>query len=105
MWICTMIFGVISDWLIKSEKISITNSRKLFTTLSFAIPGLFLVAASYSGCDRTLAVAMFCVAMAFKGAYYSGMKANALDLSPNYAGSIMALSNGIGAIPGFIAVS
>lgn len=33
------------------------------------------------------------------------MKANVLDLSPNYAGSIMALSNGIGSIPGVVAVS
>lgn len=32
------------------------------------------------------------------------MKANSLDLSPNYAGSIMAVTNGIGAVPGFVAV-
>lgn len=31
------------------------------------------------------------------------MKVNPLDLSPNYAGSIMAVTNGIGAITGVIA--
>lgn len=43
-----------------------------------------------------LAVSMFTIAMGFMGAYYSGMKANNLDLSPNFAGAIMALTNGIG---------
>lgn len=41
--------------------------------------------------------------MGFMGAYYSGMKVNALDLSPNYAASIMAIVNGIGAITGIVA--
>lgn len=33
-----------------------------------------------------------------------GMKANVLDLAPNYAGTIMAVSNGLGSLPGFFAV-
>lgn len=72
MWICTMIFSVVSDWSFSKGYIGITNSRKLFTTLSFTIPGLFLVAASYGGCNRAVAVSLFTVAMAFMGAYYSG---------------------------------
>lgn len=42
--------------------------------------------------------------MGFMGAYYSGMKANNLDLSPNFSGAIMALTNGIGAIVGIVNV-
>jgi len=72
MWISTLATGVLSDWMIERKYLSITNVRKLNTTLSYAVPGVFLVAASYSGCDRMLAVAMFVVAMTFMGAYYSG---------------------------------
>jgi ACS family sodium-dependent inorganic phosphate cotransporter len=36
------------------------------------------------------------------GTYFPGMKVNALDLSPNYAGTLMALVNGIGAIAGIV---
>lgn len=72
MWITTMVCSVISDWCINKGYVSITNSRKIYTTLSFTFPGIFLVAASFSGCNKTLAVAMFTVAMAFMGAYYSG---------------------------------
>lgn len=40
--------------------------------------------------------------MGFMGTFYPGMKVNALDLAPNYAGTIMAITNGIGAITGII---
>lgn len=72
MWICTLIFSVISDYCIKKKHIGITNSRKLYTTLAFTFPGIFLVFASFGGCNRFLAVTLFTVAMAFMGAYYSG---------------------------------
>jgi ACS family sodium-dependent inorganic phosphate cotransporter len=104
MWIMSILFGTISDWCLTKGYISLTKSRKIYTTLSFTIPGVFLVIASFSGCDRMIAVLFFTIAMGFMGAYYSGMKANNLDLSPNFAGAIMALTNGIGAIVGIINV-
>lgn len=36
------------------------------------------------------------------GTFYPGMKVNALDLSPNYSGTLMALVNGIGAFTGIL---
>lgn len=41
--------------------------------------------------------------MGLLGNYYPGLRVNLLDLSPNYAGTIMALSNGVGAIAGVVA--
>lgn len=67
-----MVFSVISDWCIKKQYIGLTRSRKLYTTLAFTFPGIFLVLASYGGCNRVAAVALFTIAMAFMGAYYSG---------------------------------
>lgn len=72
MWITTMVFSVISDYCISRKILGITNSRKLYTTLAFTFPGIFLVFASYGGCNKTVAVSLFTVAMAFMGAYYSG---------------------------------
>lgn len=102
MWIVSLCCGVLSDWLITKKIINITNSRKLFTSIASAGPAIFIVSASYAGCDRIVAVILFTIAMGFMGAYYSGMKVNALDLSPNYAGSVMAITNGIAAISGII---
>lgn len=61
--------------------------------------------ASYANCNRLLVVISFILAMGFKGNFYPGMKINSLDLSPNYAGSLMALTNGLGAITGVAAPS
>lgn len=65
-------------------------------------PGAGIIAASYAGCDRTAVVVLFTVSTATMGTFYPGMKVNALDLSPNYAGTLMALVNGIGAFTGII---
>lgn len=59
-----------------------------------------MVIASHAGCDRFTAIIMFTIGTGAMGAFYPGTKANNLDLSPNYTGVIMALSNGIGSISG-----
>ncbi|XP_049817601.1 putative inorganic phosphate cotransporter isoform X2 [Aethina tumida] len=102
MWIVSMSSGWLCDWLIKKNIMMITTARKFFTTLASMGPALFIILASYSGCDRTLAVTMFTLAMGCMGTFYCGMKVNALDLSPNYAGAIMAVVNGIGGLTGII---
>lgn len=65
-------------------------------------PAIFIIAASYAGCEREVVVTLFTVGMGFMGTFYCGMKVNALDLSPNNAGTLMAIVNGIGAITGII---
>uniref|UniRef100_A0A6P7F7L5 Inorganic phosphate cotransporter n=1 Tax=Diabrotica virgifera virgifera TaxID=50390 RepID=A0A6P7F7L5_DIAVI len=103
MWICSMFSGWLCDFLITRKYLKITFARKLFTIISSMGPSVFSMAASYSGCDKNLTVTMFTLAMAFKAPFYCGFKVNALDLAPNYAGIVMAVVNGMGAIAGGIA--
>lgn len=70
--------------------------------LAGIFPALFVVAASYAGCNKLLVVVSFVLSMAFMGNYYPGMRVNALDLSPNYAGTIIAISNGAASLSGVI---
>lgn len=100
MWIVSLLSGVLSDYIQQKGLISVTNSRKLFTSLAAIGPAIFIVAASYAGCDQILVVALFTIAMGIMGAYYAGMKVNCLDLSPNYAGTLMAITNGFAALTG-----
>lgn len=60
------------------------------------------LAASYAGCDKIQVVVLFTVGMATMGFFYSSMKVNVMDLSPNYAGPAMALVNGVGAVAGIV---
>lgn len=62
-----------------------------------------MIFASYSGCDTQTVVILFTASMGLMGAFYPGMKVNALDLTSNFAGTVMAIVNGIGAITGIIA--
>lgn len=45
---------------------------------------------------------MFTLGMGFMGTFYSGLKANTLDIAPNYAGVVMAVANGIGGLTGVV---
>ncbi|CAO1319250.1 unnamed protein product [Diamesa serratosioi] len=102
MWIVSITTGFLSDYIIKKKYINITNARKLFTTIASVGPAIFIVAASYAGCDRLVVVTLFTIAMGIMGTFYPGMKVNPLDLSPNYAGTLMAVTNGIGALTGIL---
>ncbi|KYN14370.1 PREDICTED: putative inorganic phosphate cotransporter isoform X1 [Trachymyrmex cornetzi] len=102
MWFCSIGSSWLADWMITKGIMSRTNVRKLGTTIASIGPGVFIIAASYSSCDRTLVVAMFTIGMALMGTFYPGMKVNGLDLSPNYSGTLMALVNGMGAFTGII---
>ncbi|CAH0397954.1 unnamed protein product [Chilo suppressalis] len=102
MWVSSFFFGLVCDFCVKRNIHSITNARKIYTTIAATGPGICIILASYSGCDTTLAVFWFVFAMTLMGAYYSGMKINPLDISPNYAGTTTAMVNGIAAISGIL---
>lgn len=73
-------------------------------TFCFSIgPGIFILAASYAGCDRGLVVVLFIFVMGSMGPFYSGVQVNTLDLSPNYSGTLMAVGNTLNAITGMVA--
>ncbi|XP_021935626.1 putative inorganic phosphate cotransporter isoform X2 [Zootermopsis nevadensis] len=102
MWIFSMASGWLCDHLITWGCLSTTNARKIFTTIASVGPGVGIIAASYAGCDRTAVVSLITLGTMLMGSFYPGMKVNALDLSPNYAGTLMAIVNGIGAFTGII---
>lgn len=123
MWTVSIVSGFFSDYLINSGYATTTQARKIFTAFgkirqfykinskftnrvlnaATIFPATFVVLASYAGCNRLLVVVLFILAMGFIGNYYPSMKVNSLDLSPNYSGSIMALTNGLGALTGIAA--
>ncbi|XP_016944953.2 putative inorganic phosphate cotransporter [Drosophila suzukii] len=102
MWVMSLLSGCVADQMIKRNCMNTTNTRKLMTGLAAFGPAAFMVAASYAGCNRALVVALFTISMGLMGTYYAGMKLTPLDMSPNYAGTLMAITNGIGAITGVI---
>ncbi|CAH2106479.1 unnamed protein product [Euphydryas editha] len=102
MYIFSFIFASFCDFCIRRKWHSITTGRKIYTTVSSTIPAIFIILASYSGCDRIEAVGLFIASMAFMGGFYSSVKINAMDIAPNYAGTCSAFVNGLAAVSGII---
>lgn len=63
---------------------------------------LCLIQVSYIGCNRTKAVILMTIAVTCIGGMYSGFLANHIDIAPNFAGSLVAMTNFIATIPGFV---
>ncbi|XP_050423926.1 putative inorganic phosphate cotransporter [Adelges cooleyi] len=90
-WLFAFGFGMFSDFLIKSKKLTITNVRKLATILCNICQGLFILGICFCGCNSTAAIIMVTLATAVNGSVSSGPLAGVVDLAPNYAGVIQGI--------------
>ena len=103
-FVCMCIFGaitsVLADSLIASGKLSTTWVRKIGNSLASFGPGIFLVIAAHSGCNTTKVLLFLIIGQSLLGAATVSVLVNALDLAPNYAGSVMGLVNGISTLSG-----
>ncbi|XP_058451457.1 putative inorganic phosphate cotransporter [Malaya genurostris] len=102
MWIFSVLGGWICDKQISKQCVSITAARKMWTTIGSLVPAISLLAASYAECNTVVVVVSFAICVTFMGGFYPGIKVNVNDLSPNYAGFLMAVVNGFGAITGIL---
>ncbi|ALC39780.1 CG18788, partial [Drosophila busckii] len=93
-WLASLSSGVLSDYLIAEGILSRTQTRQLMSWLVFFSVSMYMVY-SKEYWARSWSI------MAF-GAYYAGIKLLPLDMSPNYAGTLMGISNGLGAVPGLV---
>lgn len=66
-------------------------------------PAIFIMAATYAECNHLLVVTFFTLSIGLNAFMPSGLLANPIDLSPNYAGTIMSIGNAVGALCGIIA--
>jgi len=62
-----------------------------------------MVAVALVGCDSTWSIIFFILAMGFNGCCYPGFNSTHVDMAPDFAGTLMGLTNSFGNIPGFIA--
>lgn len=60
--------------------------------LASIIPAIFVVAASYAGCEELLVVILLSIATAGQGFDTAGTVCTSFDLAPNYIGPINAIA-------------
>lgn len=62
-----------------------------------------IVLVGYAGCNKNLAIALLSLGVGLNGAIYSGYMNSHLDIAPNFAGTLMGLTNCAATVPGFLA--
>ena len=72
MFLTSLPFGWLSDWLISGEILGYSKTKKLMNTIGQIGPALALIGLSFVKCNRTLAIIWLCIAMGLNGATYSG---------------------------------
>ncbi|XP_074036873.1 putative inorganic phosphate cotransporter isoform X2 [Leptinotarsa decemlineata] len=93
----TGICGVLADYVINKAIFSISTTRKIFTASASVIPAAALMILSFLPDDaRALSVTMLIVAIASNAGINAGFNVNHIDLSPKYAGILVALGNSSG---------
>ena len=77
-------------------------ARKIATGIATIIPGICLLSLCYIGCKHTAAVILMCIGIIGMGGMFSGFLSNHIDIAPNYAGTLVAITNTCATVPGII---
>lgn len=102
MWIFSLVLSKILDTLRARKTISTTFARKVATLIAFLVPMGCFLALSYIGCQRGVAVLLMTLAVTGVGGMFSGFLSNHIDIAPNFAGTLMAITNTVATIPGVV---
>lgn len=101
MWLFSMVLSKTLDTL-KARGVSTTVARKTATLIASVVPMFCLLALCYIGCNRGAAVGLMGIGITAIGAMFCGFLANHIDIAPNFAGTLMALTNTAATLPGII---
>ncbi|CAG2069233.1 unnamed protein product, partial [Timema podura] len=77
--------SIFCDHLLKSDKMSRTNVRKMAITISCLGQGVATLGLAFSGCNTTVAIICLVLTTSVGGVDTSGQIASMVDLSPNFA--------------------
>ncbi|XP_063599020.1 putative inorganic phosphate cotransporter [Penaeus indicus] len=105
MWIFGLSWGVCMDRLAAAGLLSVTAVRRLSTGFAHYVPAVALVVMCFVDCNSTLAMVVLCLAVGACGSAYSGNALAEQDIAPNLTGTLMGITNTMGAVMGFIAPS
>lgn len=95
MCILSFFFIFLSKVLARYDNISLSFNRKVFNTIGHWIPMISLIGLGFvTQGHAALAVVLLTLTVGISAATYLGFQVNHIDLSPNYAGTLMGITNG-----------
>ncbi|XP_030023831.1 putative inorganic phosphate cotransporter isoform X1 [Manduca sexta] len=103
MWLFSMFISVVADWMLSSGRFNHTQVRKIINSIGQYGPAVGLFIAANTGCNPAATVAILAAGVGLNGGIYSGFKVNHLDISPRFAGILMAFTNCLANLTGLLA--
>ena len=103
MWGFSLLISFLADQCITRKILRTGIVRRIATFIAHAGTAFCLIGICFTGCNKTATIALLTFAVTMQGALYSGFFTNPLDIAPNFSGTILGITNAIGAIPGWLA--
>lgn len=100
MWVFSLAWAALVDVLTTRDKVTIVTVRRLSMAVSLYGPMIGLIAMCFVNCNAVLAVAALCLSGMLSGAVNSGYLCSHQDLAPNFAGTLLGITNTLGALAG-----
>ena len=104
MWLTSVVLSFSTDYLIRHKILSTAVVRKCCNSLAHLGSStcllIIVIFVTNSKQMMNLTLAMFTVGVGCMGALYSSWIINTQDIAPNFAGTLLGVSNCIGSIPG-----
>ena len=104
MFFTSNVGGVFGEWMVMKKGVSVRNTRVLVNSLGLALSAATIYCMSVATTTHA-GLTMATMSLAFLGFARAGFAVNHMDIAPEYAGVIMAISNTAGTVAGIIGVS
>ncbi|XP_076437376.1 sialin-like [Babylonia areolata] len=103
-WLFITVSGMLADFLISREILSVGWTRKLMAVIGMIGPGSFLIGTGFMDCNQQMeAVVMLTISVGLCGFHFSGYFINHGDIAPAYAGTLFGITNTAATVPGILA--
>ncbi|XP_037786838.1 putative inorganic phosphate cotransporter isoform X1 [Penaeus monodon] len=103
MWLWGYIWGLLMDRLTKAKILSIITIRRLSMSVALYGAMISLVIMCFVNCDPVLAVVVLCLSVGLGGSANCGFLCSHQDIAPNFAGTLLGITNAVGAFAGVFA--
>lgn len=94
MWILIIVFSWISDYINLYGVMSNTNQKKMWNSIAHWGGALALLALCLDT-STTVAIILLATALGLNSGVITGFMSNHMDLAPNFAGTLMGITNSI----------
>lgn len=104
-FIVSLAYGTFSDWLLRKNRMSVGNVRRMAQFGAHTLPAVCLATIAFLGKQDVAVEVLLFVGIGLLGCGFSGWSSSYMDIAPNYSGTLYGISNTFGSIPGFVAPS